>query len=155
GRTARELAHLTDRFAIDTDDIIESFAKQKIRKIFKNPGEATFRAMEQQTALWLENNVNNTIVSTGGGFFMVEQISKLGRVIYLHSSVEHIIDAIHNHPKGAQKIKKRPLLQDLNKAKELYAHRLPRYREVADYEINVEGAEIGKVAEEIVEMLKI
>lgn len=154
GRTARELARLTGGFAIDTDDIIESFAKQKIRKIFKNHGEATFRAMEQQTALWLENNVSNTIVSTGGGFFMVENIKRLGHVFYLHSSVEHIIDAIQNHPNGAQKIKKRPLLQDLTKAKELYSHRLPLYREVADYEVNVEGTEIGKAAEVIVGMLK-
>ena len=34
GRTARELSRLTGRFTVDTDDLIESFTKLKIRKIF-------------------------------------------------------------------------------------------------------------------------
>lgn len=155
GRTARELARLTGRFTVDTDDLIESFTKLKIRKIFSSYGEETFRSMERQTAQWLETNVNNTIVSTGGGFFMVDNITRLGQVIYLHSSVKHIIETIQQHPNGAKKIKKRPLLQDLDKAKELYSRRLPLYREAAAYEVNIEGKEIIHVAEEIMKILGI
>jgi len=155
GRTARELARLTGQFAVDTDDMIESFTKLKIRKIFQQHGEERFRALERQTGLWLENNVSNTIVSTGGGFFMVDNIKNLGHIIYLHSSVEGIIRTIQEHPDGPRKIKKRPLLRDLSKARELYAQRLPRYRAAADHEINVEGKKIRRVAKEIVKILKI
>lgn len=153
GRTARELSAHTGNFAVDTDDMIESLAKKKIRKIFADEGEVAFRKMEQQAASWLKQNVSNTIVSTGGGFFMVKNIHKLGKVIYLHASVEHIIAAMKSHPNGARKIKKRPLLQDLKAAKKLYDKRLPLYRHVADYEINVEGKSTGAVAREIVDLL--
>ncbi|MGB3211322.1 MAG: shikimate kinase [Desulforhopalus sp.] len=149
GRTARELSQLTGRLMVDTDNIIESFTKKKIRVIFADQGEAAFRAMERQTANWLQHHVTNTIVATGGGFFMVKNIRKLGRIIYLHSSVEGIIATIHNHPNAAKKIKKRPLLQNLNAARELYSRRLPLYRKAADHEINVEGKDIRAVAEEI------
>ncbi len=149
GRTARELSRLSGRFALDTDNMIESLAKKKIRNIFADEGEAAFRKMEQQTADWLNRCVTSTIVSTGGGFFMVKKIHKLGKVIYLHSSIEGIISAIQNHPNGAKKIAKRPLLQDLEAAKELYYRRLPLYRQAADYEINVEARDINAVAEEI------
>lgn len=153
GRTARELSKLTGRFAVDTDNMIESLTKEKIRDIFADQGEATFRKMEQQTATWLKRHVTNTIVSTGGGFFMVKNIHKLGRVIYLHSSVEGILTAIENHPNGARKIKKRPLLQDLDAAKELYYRRLPLYRKAAEHEINVEGRDIKAVAQEIAALM--
>lgn len=154
GRTARELASITGRYAVDTDDLIESLCKTKIRKIFASQGEAAFRKIEQQTADWLMNNVKSTIVSTGGGFFMVDNLGKLGRVVYLHSSVEGIISAINNHPKGEQKIKKRPLLQDLSEARLLYQRRLPLYRKAADFEIDVEDKKIEEVAKEILKKIK-
>lgn len=149
GRTARELSRLTGRFTLDTDSMIESLTKKRIRDIFADQGEAAFRRMEQQTADWLKRSVTSTIVSTGGGFFMVKKIHKLGKIIYLHSSIEGIISAIQSHPNGARKTKKRPLLKDLDAAKELYYRRLPLYRHAADHEISVEGRDIKAVAEEI------
>ena len=71
GRTARALATATDRFAIDTDDLIESFLKTRIRTFFAHQGEPAFRRVEQQVADWLELRVSGTVISTGGGFFMV------------------------------------------------------------------------------------
>jgi shikimate kinase len=149
GRTARELSRITGRFSVDTDDLIESVAKSKIRKIFQTEGELFFRRLEQETASWIQSAVTDTIVSTGGGFFTVNNIRDLGHVVYLHSSVESIIDAIKQHPKGARKIKKRPLLQDLNKARELYQQRLPLYRNAADTEVFVEGRSTEEIAREI------
>ena len=149
GRTARALAAATGRFAVDTDDLIESMVKMKIRKIFARHGERHFRDLEQRTADWLEHNVSATIVSTGGGFFKVGNLHRLGRVIYLHSTLEGILTAVRNHPNGAKKIAKRPLLQDMDKARLLYDERLPLYRAACDTEINVQGREISEVAEEI------
>ncbi len=154
GRTARMLAQKTGCYTVDTDDLIETMVKMKIRDIFADHGEPFFRNLEQQTADWLRKNVKHTIVSTGGGFFQVKKLHKLGLVIYLHSSVEAILESISRHPKAKKKIKKRPLLQDIDQAKLLYADRLPRYRKAADIEIDVQGREIEEVADEIVARLE-
>ncbi len=149
GRTARMLAEKTGCYTVDTDDLIETMVKMKIRDIFARHGEPHFRDLEQQTADWLRKNVKHTIVSTGGGFFQVKKLHKLGLIVYLHSDVEAIIASIRNHPNAKKKIKKRPLLQDLDQAKILFARRLPLYRKAADMEINVEGRDIESVADEI------
>jgi shikimate kinase len=140
GRTARALAALTGRFAIDTDDLIESMVKMKIRHIFAaSQGEAKFRQLEQQTANWLEQHVDHTIVSTGGGFYQVNNLHKIGQVVYLHATIEEILTTMQNHPNAAKKIKKRPLLQDMERAQEIFTKRLPLYRQAADIEVAIHG----------------
>lgn len=153
GRVARALVEKTGMFAIDTDDLIESLVNMKIRKIFALHGEPYFRKLEQRTADWLRRNVRKSIVSTGGGFYKVKKLGKEDKVVYLHSSLEHIIAAMEAHPKANKKIKKRPLLHDLEKAKALYEERLPLYRKVADFEINVEQHEAEYVADKIIKKL--
>ncbi len=155
GRTARCLAEKTGCYTVDTDDLIETMVKKKIRLIFKKQGEYVFRQLEQRTADWLADQVSATIVSTGGGFFKVKNISSLGKVVYLHSSVEAILTSIQSHSKAKKKIKKRPLLKDLEKARALYQERLPLYRAAADFEINVENREIESIADEIIGLTKV
>ncbi len=154
GRCARELAARTGRFTVDTDDLIETMVKMKIRTIFQEHGEPGFREMEQQAADWLEYHVSGTVVSSGGGFFMVKNLNRLGRVVYLHSSVEEILAAIRSHPKAKKKIKKRPLLQDPAQTEKLFNDRLPQYRRAADIEISVQNREIVDVVEEIIDRLR-
>jgi len=153
GRTARALAAATGRFALDTDDLIESLLKTKIRAFFAEQGEPAFRRIEQQTADWLEHHVSGSIVSSGGGFFMVNNLSRLGRVVYLHSTLKGILSTLKKHPDAERKIKKRPLLQDMATAKELYRVRLPLYRAAADMEIDVEGRKTSEIAAEIKALL--
>lgn len=155
GRTARELARQKDCFAIDTDDLIESTANKKIKKIFAEQGEPAFRTLEQKLALWLEHNVTNTVVSTGGGFFMVDNIKNLGTIIHLHASVDGILQAIQSHPKAEKKIRKRPLLQEFDKARELYDARLPLYRKAANHSIDIEGKAIHEVAKKIISLTNV
>ncbi len=153
GRTARALAGKTGMQAVDTDDLIESMTNMKIRKIFARHGEPFFRRLEQRTADWLRCHVKNTIVSTGGGFYMVDGLGEGDTVVYLHASVESILEAIQRHPRARKKIRKRPLLQDLDQARALFAKRLPGYRRTADFELNVEGVEPDEVAEQIIRKL--
>ena len=154
GRTARALAEKTGRFAVDTDDLVESMTKMKIRQIFAMHGEPHFRELEQQVADWLGKNVSNTIVSSGGGFFMVRKLGrKNDRVVYLHASLEGILASIAGHPQAERKVKKRPLMQDIAKVRRLYEERLPRYRAAADVEIDVEGLGAMEVAERIIKRL--
>ena len=155
GRVARALVERTGMYAIDTDDLIESLVNMRVRKIFKLHGEPYFRQLEQQTADWLRKHVSKTIVSTGGGFFKVKNLGKNDTVIYLHSSLENIVRKMLAHPKAKKKIKKRPLLKDMKKAAELYDERLPRYRKVADLEINVEQLTAEEIAEKIIKKTNI
>ena len=113
GSVARELIKQTAQFGLDTDDLIESIENRKIKTIFEDNDEQYFRNLEKQTALWLENNVTNTIISTGGGFFQVDNLNKIGTVIYLKSSFDGILNRIKEQPNSEKKLAKRPLLQDI------------------------------------------
>ena len=149
GTIARGLVKSSDMYAIDTDDLIESMENRKIKKIFALEGEPYFRALEKKTALWLENSVDNTIISTGGGFYKQENINKIGKVIYLKSSFQGILDRINAAPNAANKLKKRPLLQNLEEATKLYDSRVADYERVADIIVDVEKKPLENIVEEI------
>ena len=149
GTVARALVKSSSYFAIDTDDLIESVESRRVKKIFEVEGEAYFRALEKRCALWLEQNVDNTIISTGGGFFKQENIHKIGKVIYLESSFQGILNRINNAPNAKAKLKKRPLLKDLKEAKKLYNHRVEDYKRVSDITINVENRDMKDIIKEI------
>lgn len=149
GTLAREIVKYSDYFAIDTDDLIESLENKKIKKIFEEEGEHYFRALEKKCALWCENNVTNTIISTGGGFYRQENIKNIGKVVYLQSSFEKIIEALKKAPDSKKKFKKRPLLKDLDEAKKIYEKRVSEYEEVADIIVNVEDWNPKRIVGEI------
>ena len=149
GTVARALVKKSNMFAIDTDDLIESMENRKIKKIFQVEGEPYFRALEKKTALWLENSVKDTIISTGGGFYKQENINKIGKVVYLKSSFQGILDRINNAPNAASKLKKRPLLQNLEEAQKLYDSRAKEYEKVAKIIVDVENKDIKDIVKEI------
>lgn len=146
GQIGRILSQRTAMFVVDCDDLIESAANKKVKKIFEENGEAEFRKRELQVALWLEKNVNNSIVSTGGGFVNVPNLKKLGKIVYLHADFDTIIKRILSHPNAAKKVKKRPLLADLKKARKIHRKRLPLYREAADLIVNMNKHTIDEAA---------
>jgi shikimate kinase len=154
GTVARALVKKSDYFAIDTDDLIESLENKKIKKIFKQEGEPYFRALERKCALWCENNISNTIISTGGGFYKQENIKKIGKVVYLQSTFDKILEGLYNAPNAKQKLKKRPLLQNLDKARELYYQRVKEYEKVSDIIINIENRDVDQAVTQILEAIK-
>jgi shikimate kinase len=154
GTVARALVEKSGMFAIDTDDLIESMENRKIKKIFEVEGEPYFRALEKKCALWLENSVKDTIISTGGGFYKQENINKIGKVVYLKSSFQGILDRINNAPNAANKLKKRPLLQNIEEAKKLYNSREKEYEKVAKIVVDVENKDIKEIVKEILGQVK-
>jgi len=150
GTIARELSKKSGLFAVDTDDLIESLENKKIKKIFADNGEKYFRELEKKCALWLQENVRNSIISTGGGFYKQKNIKKIGLIIYLKSSFENILKRLNTHPNAQKKLAKRPLLQDLKKAKEIYKTRISEYEKLADITINVENETIKNIIKKIV-----
>ncbi|WP_323665071.1 shikimate kinase [Aliarcobacter butzleri] len=149
GTVARALVKKTDMFAIDTDDLIESMENRKIKKIFEDEGEPYFRNLEKKTALWLEKNVSNSIISTGGGFYKQENLNKIGKVVYLKSSFQGILDRINEAPNAQNKLKKRPLLQNIEEAIKLYDSRVKEYEKVAKIVVDVEKKDIKDIIKEI------
>lgn len=149
GSVAREVVKQSGMVAIDTDDIIESMENRKIKKIFAEEGEPYFRDLERKVALWLEHSVKETLISTGGGFYKVPNLKKIGKVVLLHAEFDTIYQRIIQHPKADKKLKKRPLFQDVEKARALYNEREAHYMNVADIVIDVTGKSVERVAKEL------
>lgn len=149
GTIARALVKASSKYAIDTDDLIESIENKKIKDIFKEEGESYFRSLEKKTALWLEANVSNTIISTGGGFYKQENLQNIGEVIYLKSSFEGILKRIKNSPNAKNKLKKRPLLKDKEEALKLYNTRVLAYEKLANIVVDVETKNLDDIVKEI------
>ena len=137
GRIGRELAKNLGVFALDCDDLIQSANNAKIKEIFAEFGEEYFRKQEKNLAILLEKNVKNAVISTGGGFYRVPNLKKIGKIIYLKSDFESIINTIKSSPNAQKKIAKRPLLSNLTAAKELFLKREKEYETLADIIIDV------------------
>ena len=154
GSVAREVLKHSEYIAIDTDDLIESMENRKIKTIFEKEGEGYFRKLEKKVAKWLENSVQNTLISTGGGFYKQKNLKKIGIIVLLDSPFDAIIERIKKHPNAEKKFKKRPLLSDLEKAKELYNERRPEYLKLADIVIDVTDKPAFECAKELLKKVK-
>jgi shikimate kinase len=154
GSVAREIVKQSDLVALDTDDIIESMENRSVKKIFAEEGEEYFRLLERKVALWLQKEVRGTLISTGGGFFKVPNLSKIGTVVYLSAPFDTIYNRILAHPDAAKKLRKRPLFQDIEKAKKLYEERSVLYKKAADITIDVSDKEPVDIAKEILKKVK-
>lgn len=152
GSVARVLAKMSGKFALDCDDLIQSHLNKKIPQIFAEFGESKFRQIEKDLAVFLQNNVKNAIISTGGGFYMVDNLNSIGKVIYLRRSFESIIEQINSSPNAQKKFAKRPLLSDLNKAKELFEKRKDEYAKKADFIIDCDNQSIEQIAQKILNL---
>jgi shikimate kinase len=149
GTTARAYAKKYGIFNIDTDDLIESKENREIKKIFKEHGEAYFRALEQDCANWIEQSVEDSFISCGGGFYKVENLKNLGTVILLDASYEWIYNRLSTAENSKAKLKKRPLFSEPKKAKKLYKERAKSYKKLADFVLNIEGKKMKDIISEI------
>lgn len=154
GTVARAIVKNSDYFAVDTDDLIESLENKKIKKIFAEEGEPYFRSLEKKCALWCEKNITGSIISTGGGFYKQENIKKIGKIVYLQSTFDKILEGINSSPNAKKKLKKRPLLSNLDEAKKIYDQRVKEYEAVSDIIINVEEWDENIAANKILEAVK-
>jgi len=125
----RILAKEIKSYFLDTDVLIETFENKKISEIFKTLGEEEFRKMEKRCFEWIKKDVKNTVISVGGGFpVFIPEIKEAGIVIYLKVDFEEILKRMNE-----KELKKRPLFQNIEKAKELYEKRDKIYSNLADY----------------------
>ena len=129
---AREISRKYNKEHIELDELIESRAAKTIGKIFETYGEQYFRTLETNTLESLE--CENAIISCGGGIVLkrenVQQLKKLGTVIWLKAEPATIYDRIKN-------ASNRPLLKGnmtLEYIETLLNSRIEKYEKAAfDY----------------------
>jgi shikimate kinase len=136
----------------DSDHEIEARTGVDIPLIFELEGETGFRKREV-TVIDELTRLPNIVLATGGGAVLDpanrEHLKTRGRVIYLHTSVNHQL-------KRTRKDRNRPLLQTGNprkKLEELMAVRDPLYREIAGIIIDTDGMRVRDVVKIIMQRL--
>jgi len=114
---------------VDTDRYIEEMTGRTIPEIFREDGEAAFRALESK-AIGQIMAEQNQVVSTGGGAFVnLDNRAKLrtgNLVIHLQVRPETVVDRLRNSKSG----RPRPLLDSpdpLERVVELMAERKEAY----------------------------
>jgi len=141
---AKELEH---SYFLDTDSLIEHFENRAISDIFANEGEEYFRNAEKRVFNWIKNDVKNAVISTGGGLPMfIPEIKEAGIVIYLKVEFDDIVSRLTD-----EEIAKRPLFQDINKAKELFEKRDEVYKNLSD--IVIENKDLQTTINKIKELI--
>jgi len=139
---------LNNSYFLDTDSLIEHFENREISEIFATDGEEYFRQTERKLFEWIKVNVKNSIISTGGGLPMfIPEINEAGIVVYLKVNFDDIVARLTD-----EEIAKRPLFQNINKAKELFMKRDEVYTKLADYVI--ENIKLETTLSEIKNIIK-
>ncbi len=124
---ARQLAGLSGRRWIDTDQCVERDSGRFITRIFKEDGEERFRTLE---SLALKNALkeDNTVVSIGGGAVIQPGNRQLlidrSFNLWIWSDMELISERIKQSP--------RPLIQQPSDIADRMKDRIRFYNEVAD-----------------------
>ena len=147
----KKLAKRLDKKFIDTDKEIEKNENKTINEIFENDGEGYFRKKEKDILNNIPNSLN-VVIATGGGIVTDEENRKKlkeNKVIFLNASVDRQFKRI-------SKSDKRPLLKNvnkLNKLRELYDQRIDFYKDVSNFEINVDKYKSKDILSEIIKEL--
>lgn len=125
----RLLAQETGKQFVDADEALEARLGRKITDIIPQDGEAAFRRMESDTLSELGKQ-SGLVIATGGGCVTQQRnyplLHQNGRIFFLTRQLHKLAT------------EGRPLSQP-GKMKQMYAQRLPLYREFADGEISNDG----------------
>ena len=139
---ARNLGRLYRRHYVDTDRMAERLIQKTVRQCFEEDGEEAFRDAET-AVLELLKDEKSLLVSCGGGIVERPENSglmrEMGVIVYLDGDLNDSLRQIQ-HPE------KRPDLG--SNARELYDHRRPLFKNVADYVIDIRDKSFEEVAED-------
>ncbi len=120
----RLLADKLGRPLVDTDDLIVRRAGVPITEIFAKQGEPAFRDLESEVVSGV-SQTGGAVISTGGGAILrrenVDALRANGVLVYLDRPVEDLLPTPD-----------RPLADQAEKIRALFAVRAPLYRAAAD-----------------------
>lgn len=116
---------------VDSDKEIERKTGASIPLIFEYEGEEGFRKRESETLAEIIKQ-QPIVLATGGGTVLLPEnrcrLKSIGYIVYLYCQIDKQMERTHKDPN-------RPLLMTENprqKLLELFQHRDPIYRELAD-----------------------
>lgn len=146
---AKLLAKKLNMERIDMDEmIIKKSNRKSDKEIFEKDGEIAFREIEITVAKELRDK-DNVIIATGGGVVMnkiiLDYLRENSTVIFLKNAFETAHKRISKNPP--------PLFRDTEKAKALYALRLPLYEYYANMIIETDNRTPEEVVEEVIKYL--
>ena len=147
----RQLARRLKRRFVDLDRVIETSAGLKVKRIFREQGEAYFRKLEKD-ALARVLDDERQIIATGGGVIMDQENLDLLRekafLICLTASTDVVLKRVG---KGS----KRPLLKGPDRRERI--ERLLQEREekyaLADSSIDTSELTVDQVVDKIIALL--
>lgn len=150
GKTAigRRIAERLDRPFVDLDAEIERTSGLTIRALFEAHGEAAFRERE---ALFLEGTsaLPAAVIATGGGCYVREgnrrTIARLGTAVFLDVPLPSLLSRLAGKTD-------RPLFQNPEQARLLYAEREPFYR-MGSVPVRLEGDSVEQAADRVLDAL--
>lgn len=150
----RRLARRLGYGYVDTDQMVESKAGKRVAEIFKEEGEAVFRALER-LAVEKASMGDSRVIACGGGAVIdrenVVALKRNGALIYLKASKASLIERLERG------IEKRPLLktEDVEaRVRELLEQRVKIYERVSDAVVDTDGLSPAGVVEEIIRMVR-
>lgn len=128
GKTAvgRRLAELLGRHFADLDEAVEAAAGASVAEIFAREGEAGFRHRESAELVRLAGGPPR-VVATGGGAVTVAAnralMQQTGVTVWLDAPFELLVERLTPAERA-----RRPLFDDLERARRLYRRRRTAYR---------------------------
>jgi len=148
----KELSKVLCLPLLDMDAVIEEQIGKSISEIFKDEGEAHFRALETALLQYLESSPENNlpaIISTGGGVVIRpenrEILRRLGFVVWLDVDVRTLASR-------TSRATNRPLLNNVSRVatlRKLSETRTPMYQAVAHLRLRTSKMEIHDIVQRI------
>ena len=145
----RRVAAARHRPFVDSDEMIEARDGTHRARDLLADGEAAFRALETEVLLEALASPEPVVIAAAGGVVLREENRRLLEradvlTVRLHAAPEVLAGRVRSQDH-------RPLLDDdpPGTLRRLAAEREPLYREVADVTIEVGGATVEEIAEQV------
>ncbi|NCB50644.1 MAG: shikimate kinase [Clostridia bacterium] len=135
----KELARLTQREAVDTDEMTEAAAGKSIPAIFGSEGEPAFRKMEREAILSAGKECGRIIMTGGGAVLNPQNYAPL----HQNGRIYHV-----SRDGSLLETEGRPLSRDPEALRRMSGERLPLYERFRDAEIKNDGS-VSEAAEKI------
>lgn len=134
---------------IDSDLLIQQREERLLHELISEHGIEEFLKIEN--AVNSEINVENAVIATGGSVVYcddaMQNLKKLGKVVYLKISYEEMLSRLGDYSHRGVVLKTGSTLADM------YAERVPLYEKYADITVCVEKASLTENVKRICDAL--
>ena len=132
---------------LDTDLLIQEAAGKGLQDIINEDGMETFKRLEEDVLCSVQ--ATHTVIATGGSAVYypkaMEHLKKLGRIVYIHVSVETILQRLNNiTTRGVAMSKDQGIA-------ELYEERKPLYEKYAEVTVESGAGSMEETVADIIE----